>query len=53
MSVSPTRCFKVQAGLGAGKSTLGVCAGRLEATINPQANTEKKRRIFEFINLSR
>src|ERR1700733_14470020 len=50
MSVSPTRCLSVQAGLAAGKSTLGVCAGRLEASSNPPATAEKKRSNFEFIN---
>jgi hypothetical protein len=39
----------VQAGLAAGKSTLGVCANSPQVNTNPEANTRKDSSIFEFI----
>ncbi len=52
MSVTPTRCFKVHAGLGAGKSTFGVCASNVDATIRPQVKKEKIRSGFKFIKMA-
>jgi hypothetical protein len=49
MSVKPTRCLSVQAGLAAGKLTPPVWADNRGATNRPVANATVERRVVEFM----
>jgi hypothetical protein len=49
MSVTPTRCRRVQAGLAAGNSILGVWARRFGAAVSQPAAVKENRRRFKFI----